>query len=289
MNVKALIDRISKAKKLEDVLDINQLKSEYREAVKALHPDLSPYPEATNALIRLNHFMEVYEKGKGFEDDAGPFKVTNGALIYFGERELLETSYRNFTRLTNISNDAARHFRRYLPSTMAMGTDLTAGLADRAVPLSGLSLPQKHVNWILSRMLEVCSWFAQEGFVHAGINPESVLVVPETHGIIIGSFYHMSLEDGRLKSLSAKYKNWYPETVFKTKRARTIIDLELCKRVAAYLLGDKSGMGIKLKKTHNKEFIEFLLDRHTNAYQCYQDYRSLLDRNFEKKFYPLDL
>ena len=130
---------------------------------------------------------------------------------------------------------------------------------------------------------------AQEGYVHCGINPESVFIVPETHGIIITSFYHLSLDDGRLRTISAKYQNWYPTEIFKEKRAKSIIDLELCKRTAAYLLGDKSGLGIKLKKTHNKDFINFLLNSHSNAFECYQAYRKMLKRNFEEKYHHLSL
>ena len=145
------------------------------------------------------------------------------------------------------------------------------------------------MNWILSRLLEIAAWFAQEGIVHGGINPKSVFLVPETHGIIISSFYHLKRIGQPLETISASYQNWYPATIFTKKVAETAIDLEGCKRTAAYLLGDTSGLGVKLKKTHLPAFVDFLLDRHTNAYDCYREYRALLKRYFEQRFRPLHL
>ena len=80
--------------------------------------------------------------------------------------------------------------------------------------------------------------------------------------------------------------SWYPKEVFSEKIACTQIDLEMSKRTAAYLLGDRSGSGVTLRKTQPPEIVDFLLATHTNAYQCYDDFRQLLQSNFEDKFHP---
>lgn len=289
MNPVTLIHKINRADALADILDVNNLKKQYREAVKLLHPDHCSLKGAVSALIKLNHLKEAYENDQLIEDDAGTITLINNEIVFQGEAHLLQQSYQNFQRLKRIRTKASGHFHRFLPKAMVLNHSLSAQSKHRIVSAAKLQLPQEHVNWILSRLLEVCAWLAQEGYVHAGIHPESVFIVPETHGIILGSFYHLRPLNAKLKTVSAKYQQWYPNEIFTNKQAISAIDLELCKRTAAYLLGDRSGLGIKLKKTHHIAFIDFLLQRHTDAYTCFDDYRKLLDVNFEKKFYQLTL
>ncbi len=284
-----LIDRIMQAQTLLALFKTLDYKSVYREAVKLLHPDLCQIPAAGEALIRLNQLRLQYEKGRVITDDAGSIWSKDREAIFRGDSYLLEKSYRNLEQLKHIRGEAALHFQHYLPTTVIVSNTIEAQFSHRALPLYGLQLPQAHVNWVLSRLLEVVAWMAEEGYVHGGINPKSVFIVPETHGIILSSFYHMKREGERLRTISATYKNWYPASVFTQKRASPTIDLECCKRTAAYLLGDRSGLGIKLQRTHLPPFINFLLDHHTDPYTCYQDYRKLLRQHFESRFIPLVL
>jgi hypothetical protein len=75
------------------------------------------------------------------------------------------------------------------------------------------------------------------------------------------------------------------------KIATQDIDLELCKKIALYLLGDRSAAGTKLKrdKDVNQEVLTFFLTKHQNEVEDYTKYREILAKNFEKKFYPLNL
>lgn len=78
---------------------------------------------------------------------------------------------------------------------------------------------------------------------------------------------------------------------FYGKKATPDIDLELCKKIALYLLGDRSSAGTKLKKDKevNQEVLTFLLTKHYNIKDEYVQYREILSKNFEKKFYSLNL
>ena len=289
MNPLILIQKINQANYLKEVLDLNEFKKQYRDAVKILHPDRCSLEGSVEALIKLNQLKEKHEKGPVSKDDAGTFYPVGNTIKFQGKEDLLQQSYNNFRKLKRIKTIASGHFHQYLPQAMIFDGKLKVKAKLRVLPLTNLNLPQKHVNWVLSRLLEVCAWLHQEGYVHAGINPESIFIVPETHGIVLGSFYHLRPLNARLKTISARYQHWYPSKVFDHKRATSTIDIELCKRTAAYLLGDQSGLGIKLKKTHHPAFIDFLLHRHTDTYTCFDDYRKLLDANFAKKFYPLTL
>lgn len=287
--VSQLIEKIMHAQSLLALFPIGNVKKLYREAVKQLHPDLCTMPMAEDALVRLNELRLKHEKGIIITDDAGSIWTQKKIAIFRGDLDLINTSYQHYQSLKQLKSEAAQHFHLYLPQSMEMTDILKAEFPFRAIPLHSLELPQEHVNWVLSRLLELVAWLAQEGFVHGGINPRSIFILPETHGIAIASFYHMKRIGDRLTSISAAYQNWYPKQVFSEKRATPLIDLECCKRIAAYLLGDKSGLGVKLKKTHLGAYINFLLDRHDNAFACYDEYRHLLARHFEARFVPLAL
>lgn len=290
MTPQEYIDKINNASHLGDVVDLSNWRKHYADIAKVLHPDVCSIPGAAGAFARLNGLKEGWEKGYRFVDDAGAVRAQNQTITFVGDPTLLMQSYRNCGYLKSLNSPAAQHFKRYLPASMSLdGEALTLQLSHWAAPLTGLTLSQGHANWILSRLLEFSAWLAQEGWTHGGINPESVFVVPETHGIIIGSFYHLTPREGTVKTISAKYKHWYPNALFVDKIAQPITDLELCKRTTAVLLGDPSGMGVKLQKTHLKSYIDFLLTVHTDAYECYDKYRKLLEKHFPKKFVPLNL
>ena len=290
METKSLIENILNAKKLEDILDVSKLKSEFDVIIKRIHPDRCPLAQAHEATSKLISLKNMFEKGKIYADDIGQYR-TNGYFVeQSGDKDFLKKSLANYTKLMSRKDKSSLSFHRYLPESMEMKGDvLRITFAHRALPLSSLQLPQEHVNWVLSRILECTAWLHEIGYVHAGITPESIFVVPETHGILITSFYHMTEIDRPLTTISAKYKHWYPASTFDTKKASPLIDIELAKKVAIGLLGDVSGSGVRLKKTHNKEFIDFVIRQHDTAYDTLKQYRELVNKLFEKKFYPLDI
>jgi len=287
----ALIDKINKATKIEELLNLANFKTEFNTIVKQIHPDTCTDPGAVEATSKMNIWKHQYEHGKPFTDDAGIFR-TNGYWADFSSAlPNLAASIDNYQLFQQLRSDADRHFKKYLPKecrTLADGT-YRFSFEKRAIPLSGLQLPQEHVNWVLNRLLEYIAYLSQSGFVHGGLNPESVCIVPEDHGIQVISFYHLARKDSRIHTVSGRYLNWYPAQVLKTKTATPVTDLECAKRIAAYLLGDAAGNAVKFRKTHNEDFINFLLTRHDNAYQCLTQYQQLLRSNFKTRFYSLTI
>ena len=57
-DLQQLIHRINTAKKLEEVLDTGDLKQQYRNTIRRLHPDLCSITEAVAALIKLNQLSD---------------------------------------------------------------------------------------------------------------------------------------------------------------------------------------------------------------------------------------
>jgi len=289
-----IIELIINAKSYVDVFEnLDNYDITFTEYIKLIHPDLCKLPNANDATVKLNKFKTDIEKGKVYKDDAGIVTYFPFYCIMEGNSDLLRKSLSNYQMLLKFNSTDDLHFHKYLPKEMKMENDkLKISFEHRAVPLSSIKiLPQEHVNWVLSRLLEIIGWLEQKGYCHAGINLDSVYIVPETHGIILTSFYHLTKEGQNLKTISGRYKSFYPHVVFIQKTAGSFIDIELSKRVAAFLLGDTSGNGTVLRKTHNIDFINFLLtyDVKKSSFHIFKEYRNMLQKNFEKKFHKLNI
>jgi len=292
MIIEDLLNRILSATTPEQVLTPNNYRKEYLAYVKQIHPDICGLTGASAAMEKLNGFKQQLEQRNSGEDDAGAWhKADDKTLVFKGERTVLAKSLENYARLMRLTDGASRHFQQYLPASITFENDyLYVRYPHRLVPLTHVTLPQEHVSWVLSRLLELVAWLHQTGYCHAGINPEAICIVPETHGIVCVSFYHMQGLNARLDTISGRYLDWYPQLVFNRKQALPYVDLSLAQRTALYLLGDKSGNGVKLKKDCNEQLIDFLITPHYDAYQTYDDYRQLLRAIFGKPtFHELKL
>ena len=292
MDTEELLNKILNAATAQAIFSKAHFKKEYLHYQKLLHPDVCHLPGATEAALKLNLFRKDMEAGTQIQDDAGTMtQLDDRTLVFKGDTAMLLASMTHYQRLIKLNDPAAGHFKKYLPQSMTLEENaLIVTSHERLVPLSQLTLLQEHVTWITSRLFELVSWFYQTGYCHAGINPESVCVVPETHGIVCTSFYHVTPAGSRLNTVSGRYLNWYPDLVFKEKKAIPYIDLSLVQRTALCLLGDASGNGIKLKNTHNEHLIDFLITPHYQPYETFDAYRNLLFSLFGKpKFHKLEI
>lgn len=294
MEAATIIEKILKAKSVIDAFyDVNDWKNTYKNYIRLIHPDVCKLPNAKEATEMLNHFKDQLDSGKKHNDDAGEITYYLKTVEIVGDKDLLKKSFDNYNLLMALKDDASNHFKKYLPvsAKMVSETELVFTLSSRAVPLSSLGVvEQKHANWMLSRMFEFTSWINQIGYSHAGINPESIYVMPENHGMVCISFYHLTKLSAAVKTVSAKYRNFYPPQLFTHKKADSNIDIELSKKTAIYLLGDKSGSGVILKKTHENEIIHFLQKQSYVPTENYSEYRSLLKKYFDtKEFHVLNV
>lgn len=290
-----LIERVLKSIKPSDVFG-DDWKKDYLRYSKLIHPDTCNHPKASDAMAVINDYKDLIVNGRLYADDCGAFKLFEDRIEYEitdANRVLLRKSFENFKKLVALKDPASKHFRKYLQDSMVWtSTKLTIKLTHRTVLLTHNKIEQVHVNWIFSRMFEFVLWLRQIGFSHMGLNPTSIGVIPETHGIVILSFYHLTPLYKKASTISAKYKMWYPSTLFTKKKAEHDVDLELCKKIAIYLLGDRSAAGTKLKreKDVNQDVLTFLITKHDNTTEDYELYREILRKNFDtKKFYELKL
>ena len=257
----------------------------YRDMLKAIHPDKCSHPSAQGATNRLIELFRHFGNGSPFADDSGKFLTNNHWVLFQGDRQAVLQARRN---QQEIAAAAPEHFRRYMP--YSWDSDSSFLLSQRAIPLLNLILPQEHVNWVVSRLLEFCMLLHRHtDRAHLGLTPAQVMLVPETHGIAVAGFYHLSPLNGKVQTISGAYRHWYPASLLRDKKATENADLEMVKRMGAYLLGDYSGLGTSLRKTHHGEFVDFLLSSDGDSLTCYEKYREMLDRNFPSQFIHLNI
>lgn len=291
MEQQELITKIQQANKIEDIVTGLDFDKEFKNVLKQIHPDVCNLPGTADAVAKMNDWRDVRENGKEYKDDAGVFRASGYWAKFESTNENRKWSLENYRIFQGMNDKRDKNFQQYLPKEAKLAADGSYQMIfdKRSIPLSELILPQEHVNWVLNRLLEYCAYLSEIGMCHAGLNPESVFITPENHGIQIVSFYHLARLGNPVKTISGKYKHWYPHELFTAKSAAPEVDLKLCTSIAAYLLGDRSGSGVKLKKTHNEDFINFIIAQHTNAYQTLMEYRELLSRNFKKEFHSLTI
>lgn len=257
----------------------------FRDILKTIHPDKCRHPQAQEATNHLLTLYRHFNNGATFADDSGAFVTNDYWLFYRGEPQVIAQGKRRQQEINAASN---AHLKRYMPYTW--DSECSFVFEHRTIPLVNLTLPQDHVNWVMSRLLEFCMLLHRHtGHAHLGLTPAQVMLIPETHGIAVAGFYHTSALNGRVSTISAAYRHWYPEQLLKNKNATENADLEMVKRMGAYLLGDRSGLGTSLRKTHNPEFVEFLLSSDDGSLACYEKYREMLDKNFPSQFIHLNI
>lgn len=281
--------------------DICKSQADYKILAKNLHPDVNKDKDAILAFTHLNNLKTDFEKGYVFRDESGEFRSNYLVHRWGGNIDLLKKSKLNYDKIiylakTNLNMQSFDHFMQYIPSKLDFeGEELVYSSRDKCIPLSkviGL-LPEaeknKHVNWIFSRLIEFVTMLESLEVIHAGLNPDSIFIIPETHGIKVTSFYHVCTD--RVKTINGKYKNYYPPYMFDTKEAGSYIDINLAKKTAICALGDISGSGVRLRSDTNinQNVLNFLMLFQRDAFNSMRIWREILDKNFIKEFVQLTI
>jgi hypothetical protein len=281
------IKRIMNALSLIHVFpDPSNISSAYQGLMKVIHPDICHLPDAKEAAARLNHFKDEAENGITFKDDVCSINYKFKTVVFTGDEKIIKLSFDNYNKLMSKNDPDSKFFQQYIPLTgrLLAPTKLEFTLPLRGVPMGSVgTVEQKHANWMLNRMLEFCGWLNQEGLCHGGLNPDSVFIIPENHGFICTSFYHLTPLGAPMKTISGKFRHLYPNELFTNKTATPNIDIELAKRSAIFMLGDHSGIGTKLRKTHENEILDFLVRSDSDPKECMREHKAILSKYFNTK------
>lgn len=278
------IDVILKAKKFEDIVG-DDMRLGYKKLMSFVHPDLNKDPRANDAAAILTKLFKMFSEGLKFVDDSGEYQTNYYFVKYQGMQAVIDQGHRIHDVIRKNTTDVMRRYMWY----EWVGQN-QINFQSRSLPLSGLVLDQLHANWVVGRLIEYCMLLHNHTqHAHLGLTPEHVFLVPKTHGINVSGFYHATKLGQRMQTISGRYRDWYPASVLKNKIACQYADLHMVKRIGAYLLGDQSGVGTKLLRTHNKDFVNFLLSTHIDSAECFKEFRTMIDKNFESTFHHLNI
>lgn len=283
MKISDLIAKILIANSIKELVDVNNYDAECKNIIRQIHPDKCKLPNANDGFIKFMELKKLFDKGFSFDDDSGKVTIKENMIYFNGDENLVAKSIANYNKIYAMANT---NFKQYLPNKFS-GKEMD--LEDNYTSLKDVILPEEHCRWILSRLLEFSAYLAQLGYVHSGLTIDSFLVNPKNHGIKVISFYHIKPIGSKLETVSAKYRLMYPSSIFKDKIAEQKIDIELAKRTICFLLGDSSGIGVKLKKTISEPLMEFLLKTNNDSIDAFLEYKKMLKDNYENKFYELKL
>lgn len=278
-----IIEEVLQAKHIKEIIDLTDFANDCKRLVKLIHPDICKDSKATQAFARFQELKRSYEEGFKYLDDNGEVTIKDNNITLKGDINKINYSNRFGNELLKYGTE---NFRHYMPLSFKDREIITKS---NHLALLGITLPEEHVRWILNRLLEFCAYMEKNGLVHAGLSLESALIEPSTHGINVISFYHTTPIGAKLRTISSKYKRFYPPKTFTEKIADTEIDIAMAKGIACTLLGDPSGIGVKLKGKISKPLVNFLLSHHDSAYVAMTDYKEMLKNNYESKFYTLKL
>lgn len=212
--------------------------------------------------------------------------------------------------LAGLNADADPRFVPFIPSMLAALPDgsiqgLFSGESDwytlREVNEEHGPLDPRDMAWMYRRILMALSFTHNMGYFHCGLVPESVLIQPEKHGLILTGWYLASMVDedddhyyGNLGDPWPGYANWYPHDTF----ASSGLDLFLATNLARWLIGgDPADPGAPIPNVpaeYNKLFAgatkPLINDRFSDAAKVLDFFNTLLERLYgRREFRPFEM
>ncbi len=294
LETEELIQKINSSKSYVEVFEsISEFRGLYKPLMKELHPDICEITGAANAASVINIWRDSIETGNVFNDDAGKVTYFPDRCVITGDPLVLSHSLMNYNFLMGLIGPEAELLKRYLPLSMKLiSNELHVFYSERNLPLNTLSkiipVPDIHVTWILSRLLEFSGYLSNFKIAHCGLTPDSVFINPETHGVTIISFYHLLKIGDKVTTVSAGYRgNYPPHLTAKDNKATQDIDLYMSKYLCVTLLGDASGRGTKLRTTQKAGFVNFLLEVQQEPRSAFLAFREMLKKHFDTKVFHI--
>jgi hypothetical protein len=102
-------------------------------------------------------------------------------------------------------------------------------------------LSDRHVAWIVSRLLNLCCWLSVAGVVHNAISTENVFIDPVNHRVaLLGGWFYSVNEGQKLLALPKKTVEFGPSNLLRDKVGSHKTDLELVKVLARELVGSNA-------------------------------------------------
>jgi hypothetical protein len=159
------------------------------------------------------------------------------------------------------------------------------------------ALDGRHLAWIFKRLLTVLGFSHRRGIVHGAVLPCHALIHAAGHGLrLVG--WGQSVTAGRcLRTVPARYRDWYPAEVHDHRPASPATDLFLAARCLVYLAGGDpltnrmpETVPSPMRRFVQTCFLESAAMRPDDAWALMEDFDALLRALYgSPKFHELTL
>jgi hypothetical protein len=99
------------------------------------------------------------------------------------------------------------------------------------------ALDGRHLAWIFNRLLTVLGFCHRQGTLHGAVLPCHVMIDAARHGLQLVGWGQSVASGQRIKTVPARYTDWYPPEILKKQPAGPAMDLFLAARCMVYLAG----------------------------------------------------
>jgi hypothetical protein len=99
------------------------------------------------------------------------------------------------------------------------------------------ALDGRHLAWVFNRLLTVLGFCHRQGAIHGAVLPCHVMVQAVCHGLRLVGWGQSVVKGHAIKTISTRYRDWYPPEVLRKQPAGPATDLFLAARCLVYLAG----------------------------------------------------
>lgn len=247
-----------------------------------------------NEIFRIGDVSDVHKASN--EDSKYIVKISR---VPGGDR-LLDNERTHLAKILTSSQDT--HYCRYFP-TLVESFVVRSSIQKRVnvfVQEDGFftlddikkqypgGLHGRHIAWIFKRLLTALGVCHSFNIIHSAILPQHILIHPKDHGLELVGFGQSVTTGSRITNISAAYKNWYPEEVFKKQNASVGTDIFM----AAKCMEDVCNMEVhtKIKRFLSSCLLSGQSMRPDNSWKLMDEWNEmLLDLFGSPKFVELSM
>jgi hypothetical protein len=198
-------------------------------------------------------------------------------------------------------------FSRYFPySILASGilkaTDgrqiLTLAKTEDVYPMRlvlehfGGKLPDRHVAWVMSRLLNISCYMNYSGVVHNGITVDNCFMSPSLHSVLLLGGWWYATELGKpMIGIPAEVFEVMSVAAKARRISSNMTDLESIKQIGRVLLGQNNCRLLAASDLAPKPFTDFLISgSKESSIEEFKKWSKALDAAYGKRqFVPLDV
>jgi hypothetical protein len=159
------------------------------------------------------------------------------------------------------------------------------------------ALDGRHLAWIFKRLLTVLGFSHRQNILHGAVLPCHAMIHAAGHGLQLVGWGRSGTVGQRIRTVPARYRDWYPAEVQHQRAASPATDLFLAARCLVYLAGGDpvtnrmpEAVPLPMRRFLNTCLLESARMRPDDAWALLEDFDALLQAlDGPPKFHELTL